>query len=62
MKVTNIVDTGSIVLVELTELEPYRTEAVYFDPRMFRDFAEAHNWDFTDTEFDSDGETVWPIS
>ena len=62
MKVTNIVDTGSIVLVELTELEPYRTEAVYFDPRMFRDLAESYDYDFTDAEFDSDGEALWPSS
>ena len=62
MKITNVHYSKGIVYVDLTQLEPYRLEAVAFEEPLFHDFARAFDYDFTNNEFDSDGETIWPTN
>ncbi len=59
MTITNIIDCGTIVIVELVSAN--ESHQVYFDHRMFHDFAESQDFVFTDKEYDTDGETLWEI-
>ena len=63
MRIVDVCRNSSIVQIELKDDTPHQflTRLVYMDHRMFDSFAEDYDYDFTDTEFDTDGHTIWEI-
>jgi hypothetical protein len=61
VKVSNVRDEGTVVLVELYDNMTEQFKHVVFDHRMFEQFAKSYHYDFRFAEFDTDGETVWEL-